>query len=253
MSTPKATGIALITGASRGIGAVYADRLARRGYDLILVARDQRRLEQLASKIAIATKRQVSILTADLSQDAGIRSIERELDMNGRINVVVNNAGIATMGKALADADIVQSQAVIQLNVVALTRIARAAASAFTRRRFGTLINISSALAINVRPNTAVYSGTSGPAGRDQHRHLERERHRRRDASEGHGDGYRRARRRRARGPRPGRIRHDSLAARCGRLGAVRATAPRDLEEPVARPSGRALPPRRSCLRTNAA
>ena len=160
MSTRNPSGIALVTGASRGIGAVYAERLARRGYDIILVARDQRRLEQLASRIALATKRNVSLIVADLTQEAGIRSVERELEANNRINVVVNNAGAASIGVPLAQSDVAKNQELIQLNVVALTRIARASAAAFTRRRYGTLVNISSALALKVRATAAIYSGT---------------------------------------------------------------------------------------------
>jgi uncharacterized protein len=160
MNAGQPTGIALVTGASRGIGGVYAERLAQRGYDIILVARDQRRLEQLASKIALATKRKVSVIVADLTQEAGIKSIEKELDANDRINVVINNAGAATMGVPLAESDLAKDQALIQLNVVALTRIARASAAAFTRRRYGILVNISSALALKVRATTAIYSGT---------------------------------------------------------------------------------------------
>jgi short-subunit dehydrogenase len=159
MNTKAVTGIALVTGASRGIGAVYAERLAQRGYDLILVARDQRRLDHLASRLAGATKRKVSVIAADLSQERGIALIEEELEKNNRINLVVNNAGIATMG-AFAEADVAKSASIIQLNIVALTRVARAAAAAFSRRRYGTLVNISSALAVNLLPNTAVYSGS---------------------------------------------------------------------------------------------
>jgi short-subunit dehydrogenase len=160
MSAQKPSGIALVTGASRGIGAVYAERLAQRGYDLILVARDQRRLDQLASRIALATKRKVAVIAADLTQDAGIRAVERELDANGRINLVVNNAGAATMGVPLAESDPAKDANLIQLNIVALTRIARASAAAFTRRRYGTLVNISSALALKVLANIAIYIGT---------------------------------------------------------------------------------------------
>ena len=160
MSTRNPSGIALVTGASRGIGAVYAERLARRGYDIILVARDQRRLEQLASRIALATKRNVSLIVADLTQEAGIRSVERELEANNRINVVVNNAGAASIGVPLAQSDVAKNQELIQLNVIALTRIARASAAAFTRRRYGTLVNISSALALKVRATAAIYRGT---------------------------------------------------------------------------------------------
>jgi short-subunit dehydrogenase len=160
MNTPTPTGIALVTGASRGIGAVYAERLARRGYDIILVARDQRRLDELASKIALATRRKVTLIAADLTQEAGIRSVEREIESNNRINLVVNNAGVATMGVPLAQSDLAKDHDLMQLNIVALTRIARASAAAFTRRRYGTLVNIASALALKVRANTAIYSGT---------------------------------------------------------------------------------------------
>jgi short-subunit dehydrogenase len=160
MSTKAVTGIALVTGASRGIGAVYAERLAQRGYDLILVARDQRRLDHLASRIAGTTKRKVSIIAADLTTKAGIARLEEELEMNNRISMVVNNAGAANMGGTLAQSDVAKGEALIQLNIVALTRIARASIAAFTRRRYGTLVNISSALALHLRANTAIYSGT---------------------------------------------------------------------------------------------
>src|SRR5713226_8342732 len=134
MNTKTVTGVALITGASRGIGAVYAERLAQRGYDLVLIARDQRRLDHLASRIAGATKRKVSVIAADLTQERGIALVEEEIEKNNRINLVVNNAGIATMG-AFAEADVAKSASIIQLNIVALTRVARAAAAAFSRRR----------------------------------------------------------------------------------------------------------------------
>jgi uncharacterized protein len=160
MNTKSVTGIALVTGASRGIGAVYAERLAERGYDLILIARDQRRLDHLASRIAGATKRKVTVIAADLASERGVQIIEDELEKNNRINVVINNAGTAALGASLAESDLAKSAAVIQLNIVALTRIARAAAAAFSRRRYGTLVNLSSALAVNLRVNTAVYSGT---------------------------------------------------------------------------------------------
>jgi len=160
MSLRNVTGIALVTGASRGIGAAYAERLARRGYDLILVARDQRRLEHLASRIATATKRQVVVIAADLASSAGIARVEKELEMNNRINLVVNNAGVADLGRPLADSDTAKMDSLIQVNITAFTRIARSAAAAFTRRRYGTLVNVSSALALRVRTNSAVYSGT---------------------------------------------------------------------------------------------
>jgi short-subunit dehydrogenase len=126
----------------------------------VLVARDQRRLEHLASRIATATRRGVSIIAADLSTNAGIGRVEHELEMNNRVNLVVNNAGAADMGRPLSESDPAKMDALIQLNITGFTRIARAAAAAFTRRRYGTLVNVSSALALGIRPHTAVYSGT---------------------------------------------------------------------------------------------
>ena len=87
-------GTALITGASSGIGAVYADRLARRGYDLILVARNRSRLEALASRLTAETGRKVEVLGADLGIEAEISVVEQTLASNGNITVLVNNAGV---------------------------------------------------------------------------------------------------------------------------------------------------------------
>jgi short-subunit dehydrogenase len=80
--------------------------------------------------------------------------------MNNRITFVVNNAGVADLGGPLAESDAAKMDALIQLNITAFTRVARATAAAFTRRRYGTLVNVSSALALRIRANAAVYSGT---------------------------------------------------------------------------------------------
>src|SRR5690348_804570 len=88
-------GKALITGASVGIGAVYADRLARRGFDLVLVARNKEQLEALAEKIRAATGRQVEVLRADLGDRSGLELVERNLASDPDITMLVNNAGVA--------------------------------------------------------------------------------------------------------------------------------------------------------------
>src|SRR5688500_13964902 len=93
--TQKHLGTALITGASTGIGAVYADRLARRGYDLILVARNRERLDALANRITSQTHRSVEVLAADLNDKADLARVEDKLRSDASITLLVNNAGIA--------------------------------------------------------------------------------------------------------------------------------------------------------------
>jgi len=85
-------GVAVITGASSGIGAVYADRLARRGHDLLLIARRHDRLQQLAAEIAGRTGRKVEVLGADLGAPPDLARVERVLRDDPRITVLVNNA-----------------------------------------------------------------------------------------------------------------------------------------------------------------
>jgi short-subunit dehydrogenase len=94
MSAVGTKGSALITGASSGIGAVYADRLAKRGYDLILVARNQNQLATLAHRLKIATGRSVETMAADLSDKADVARIETELHANASVTLLVNNAGV---------------------------------------------------------------------------------------------------------------------------------------------------------------
>ena len=93
---PSSAGVALVTGASSGIGAIYAERLARRGHDLILVARDRQRLNALAQRISSQTQRAVEVIAADLGQRDQLAAVERRLQQDADITVLVNNAGIGT-------------------------------------------------------------------------------------------------------------------------------------------------------------
>ena len=120
-NTAANLGTAVVTGASSGIGAIYADRLARRGYDLILVARNRARLEQLATRISNETGRSVEIVAADLNDDADIRRVENVLRTDASITMLVNNAGVGAAAP-LVDSDVDKMEAMIKLNVVALTR-----------------------------------------------------------------------------------------------------------------------------------
>jgi short-subunit dehydrogenase len=159
MSTANELGTALITGASAGIGATYADRLARRGYDLILVARSKPALEKLAARLATETGVRVQVLQADLTVRADLLRVEQVLRDDAGISLLVNNAGVATLGP-LAGADIERLERDIQLNIVAPTRLAWAVLPGFLARNRGGLINIASVMSEMVQPGNSVYGGT---------------------------------------------------------------------------------------------
>lgn len=152
-------GTALITGASSGIGAVYADRLARRGYDLILVARKRDRLLALADRITDQTRRSVEILDADLNDRAALARIEAKLRQDASLTLLVNNAGVGTH-TPLLDSDADAMSRMIDLNVTALTRLTYAAVPAFVARGRGAVINIASIVAIAPETLNGVYGGT---------------------------------------------------------------------------------------------
>ncbi|MGJ7534648.1 MULTISPECIES: SDR family NAD(P)-dependent oxidoreductase [unclassified Variovorax] len=156
-ATPKGT--ALITGASSGIGAVYADRLARRGFDLILVARNRERLEALAAKLAGETGRKVDILPADLIDKKDIALVEAALRTRNDITMLVNNAGVGATAPLLAS-DIDKMEEMIALNVNVLTRLTYAAVPGFVERGAGTLVNISSIVAVSPETLNGVYGGS---------------------------------------------------------------------------------------------
>jgi uncharacterized protein len=152
-------GTALITGASSGIGAVYADRLARRGYDLILVARNRDRLNDLADRLTTATGRSVEVVVADLGRKEDVRRVEEVLRTDASITMLVNNAGIGGAAPLLAsDAD--RMEEMIELNVTALTRLTYAAAPKFVQRGNGTIVNIASIVAVAPAMLNGVYGGT---------------------------------------------------------------------------------------------
>lgn len=149
---------ALITGASSGIGAVYADRLARRGHDLVLVARDAARLTAVAEA---ATRHCVAVETmrADLADAADLRRVEVRLRTDPAIRLLVNNAGVnAAPGMVGADPDALDRM--IRVNVMAPTRLAAAAATAFAAAGEGAIVNLSSALALAPELFSGAYSGS---------------------------------------------------------------------------------------------
>ncbi|MCC2606922.1 SDR family NAD(P)-dependent oxidoreductase [Planctobacterium marinum] len=159
MTLQKNLGTALITGASSGIGAVYADRLARRGYDVILVARNRVKLNALAKKITTQSGRSVEVLEADLNNRAALTRVEEKLKQDETITLLVNNAGTGTH-TPLLESQIDSMERMIELNVTALTRLTYAAVPKFVARRQGAVINISSIVSIAPEILNGVYGGS---------------------------------------------------------------------------------------------
>lgn len=157
--TTSTLGTALITGASTGIGAVYAQRLARRGYDLILVARNLSRLDALAASLSAETGRSVKVLAGDLTDRAFVQTVEEVLKHDAAITMLVNNAGLGSTASIL-DADVDAMDDMIQLNITALTRLAYAVAPRFASLGAGTIVNIASVVGIYVEALNGVYSAS---------------------------------------------------------------------------------------------
>jgi short-subunit dehydrogenase len=159
MTFIQSQGTALVTGASSGIGAIYAERLAARGFDLLLVARDEQRLEAAASKLRAEHGVQVEVLKADLTQKDDVLKLEQRLRSDSSISLLLNNAGVAADG-LLANADMDQLERLIQLNVMTVTRLASAAAASFTKAGRGSIINIASVVALFPERFNATYSAS---------------------------------------------------------------------------------------------
>jgi uncharacterized protein len=159
MSNSSKKGVAVVTGASSGIGAVYANRLAKRGYDLILVARNEARLKSLSAHLASETGRSIKVLRTDLSNKTELAKVEATLRDDPSIVMLVNNAGTASVAPLL-NADVERMEEMIGLNVTALTRLAYAAAPAFVARGTGTIINIGSVVGISPETLNGVYGAT---------------------------------------------------------------------------------------------
>ncbi len=155
--TSRAT--VLITGASTGIGAVYADRFAKRGHDLVLVARDRNRLEKVADKLRGETGVNVDIIGADLTAASALAAVEARLREDARIGILVNNAGAAAAGTFI-DQNSDQVTALITLNSTALTRLASAVAPRFVREGRGAIINIGSVVGLAPEFGMTVYGAT---------------------------------------------------------------------------------------------
>lgn len=152
-------GVALISGASSGIGAVYADRLAARGKDLILVARRPDRLKSLAAALRQKFHRKIEIVAADLADPSGLASVEAIIRNAGEIDTLVNSAGMWAPGASVS-ADPKAVAQLIKVNVLALTMLSLAAAAVFIERNRGTIINLGSLIAFKASPSAGAYCGS---------------------------------------------------------------------------------------------
>jgi short-subunit dehydrogenase len=157
--TENFKGTAFVTGASSGLGAIYADRLARRGYDLVLIARDAARMEALAARLHRETGSRVVVMPADLTDAAQIARVAQAIAAAPDVAVLVNNAGISLTG-TLETSSVDEVTRLVMLNVLAPTLLAKAALTAFKAKGAGAIINIASVLALAPEMLDGTYSAT---------------------------------------------------------------------------------------------
>ncbi|CAD6553160.1 hypothetical protein LMG28727_05490 [Paraburkholderia kirstenboschensis] len=149
----------LITGASSGIGATYAERFAGRGHDLVLVARDKTRLDTLAARLREESGVAVEVLQADLTQPGDLAAVETRLRDDARIGILINNAGMGqTGGFAQQTADGIER--LITLNTTAPTRLAAAVAPRFVQSGTGSIVNIGSVVGFAPELGMSIYGAT---------------------------------------------------------------------------------------------
>ena len=149
----------LITGASSGIGATYADRLARRGHDLVLVARDGARMEALAGRLRQDTGVAIDILPADLTDRTDLAKVEARLRDDDKIGILINNAG-AALGGEFDQQSLDDIERLVALNTTAVIRLANVAANRFAKASAGSIINISSVVGLVPEFGQTVYGAT---------------------------------------------------------------------------------------------
>jgi short-subunit dehydrogenase len=160
-SSNSGKGTAVITGASSGIGKVYADRLAKRGYNLLLIARRGDRLKELAQQLGNDQGVSAETLVADLGNPADVKKVANAIATDSRITMLVNNAGTSTMAPSIK-VPLAEIDRQMDVNARALTHLSLAVLSGFKERDRGTIINIGSVLSFYALPFTTTYSGTKG-------------------------------------------------------------------------------------------
>ena len=159
MADPKsARPVALVTGASAGIGKAFAERLAGRGYDLILVARRRDRLEAMAERLQRDFGAQSEVIVADLTDPVALAALEARLAGGHSLDLLVNNAGFGAYSP-YASIDPRTADDLISVNIRAVTSLTRAVLPDMVRRGAGAVINIGSVLALSgtLPPNPLPY------------------------------------------------------------------------------------------------
>jgi short-subunit dehydrogenase len=156
---PSDRGIALVTGASAGIGREFGEQLAQRGYDLILVSRDAARLEEGAASLVARYRVAAEVLAADLTVDDEVARLARRLAGEPRLTLLVNNAGFGAAGR-LAEADPARQEAMVRVHVLAPIRLMLAALPVMLRNRRGAVVNVSSIASFIYSAGNANYSAT---------------------------------------------------------------------------------------------
>lgn len=151
--------VAVITGASAGIGRIYADRLAARGFDLVLVARDARRLDEVGRELAQRYCVSVEPLAADLAREEEMIRVGRRLAAIASLEILVNNAGFGTVGR-LVDADPERQADMVRLHALAATRLVQAVLPGLVRRGRGAIVNVASVASFVYSPGNANYCAT---------------------------------------------------------------------------------------------
>lgn len=157
--TTENPGTAIVTGASSGIGKVYAERLASRGHDLLLVARREDRLRQLAAELEDRFSIRAEVLVADLSKPESVSALGERIEADASISLLINNAGFSAL-KPLTQTPDETIASMIALNVTALTLLSKAALAAFKGREAGTLVNIGSGAGFAPYPGIPIYGAT---------------------------------------------------------------------------------------------
>jgi len=151
--------IALVTGASSGIGEAYAERLAREGYDLIVVARREERLQALAQKLNRNYGVNVEVLASNLVEPQGLRIVEERITGEERLEFLLNSAGFATTG-LFVELNPDRLEAEVRLNVIAMMRLTRAAIPEMVKQGRGVIVNVSSMAGFGPGPYAICYSAT---------------------------------------------------------------------------------------------
>ena len=156
----KAHGTAIVTGASSGIGKELAKLAAAEGYDLILVARRQERLDALARELSVAHGVSARVIPGDLADPGGPKRIVQEIEKEKLdVDVLVNNAGLGVYGR-FWKTDLARQLEVIQVNVAALTELTGRILPAMISRRRGRIVNVASTAAFQPGPYMSVYYAT---------------------------------------------------------------------------------------------